>query len=146
MTTNYRDLRKAAWLSLMVITMAFLLAATDAVADQIRPFQSDGCSMFPDGTRAQQDLWLRCCEEHDYTYWKGGTYEQRQRADERLKACVADVGEPGIAELMLAGVRVGGTPYLPTRFRWSYGWPYFRGYKALTRSELKQIEALENSN
>lgn len=44
---------------------------------------------------------------------------------------------------MLAGVRVGGTPYLPTMFRWGYGWPYPRGYKALTDEERQQIEALE---
>jgi len=58
-----------------------------------------------------------------------------------------NASEPEIAELMLAGVRVGGTPYLPTRFRWGYGWPYFfRGYKALAEDELKQIEALEPGN
>jgi len=44
--------------------------------------------------------------------------------------------------LMLAGVRVGGTPYLPTRFRWGYGWPFFRGYQPLNADELKQIETL----
>jgi hypothetical protein len=42
-------------------------------------------------------------------------------ADNRLKECVAGVGEPAIAQLMMAGVRVGGTPYLPTEFRWGYG-------------------------
>jgi hypothetical protein len=39
---------------------------------------------------------------------------------------------------MLAGVRIGGTPYLPTRFRWGYGWPWPRGYRALTPAELEQ--------
>jgi hypothetical protein len=41
---------------------------------------------------------------------------------------------------MLAGVRVGGTPWLPTRFRWAYGWPYLRGYKEAVEDELRQIE------
>ena len=59
-------------------------------------------------------------------------------ADRALHDCVDQVGEPAIATLMLAGVRIGGTPYLPTRFRWGYGWPWPRGYRALTPAELDQ--------
>jgi hypothetical protein len=33
------------------------------------------------------------------------------------------------------GVFVGGTPFLPTPFRWGYGWPYFRGYGVLSTEE-----------
>lgn len=111
------------------------------LADAPRPFESDGCSAFPDGTAHQNDLWLSCCVAHDYAYWKGGTYQERVAADKELASCVAAVGEPAIARLMLAGVRVGGTPYLPTRFRWGYGWPFPRGYKALTPQELTEVEA-----
>lgn len=114
-----------------------------ATAADIRPFQSDGCTAFPDGTLQQKDLWLVCCMAHDYSYWKGGTLQERLEADQALQDCVARVGEPVLAQLMLAGVRVGGTPYLPTRFRWGYGWPYPRGYRALTGAELAQIAALE---
>ncbi|RTE86968.1 FAD-binding oxidoreductase [Aliidiomarina sp. B3213] len=123
----------------------FSLCSFSTWAAEIRPFTSDGCSAFPDGTFEQNELWLSCCRGHDYTYWKGGTYDQRVAADEELESCVAQVGEPEIAALMLGGVRVGGTPYLPTRFRWGYGWPYPRGYKALTEDELAQIRALEDS-
>ena len=97
-------------------------------AEEIKPFTSDGCSAFPDGTFEQQQLWLDCCTAHDKAYWRGGTYQQRLDADLALKQCVAKVGEPLISELMLAGVRVGGSPYWPTKFRWGYGWPYFHGY------------------
>lgn len=65
----------------------------------------------------------------------GGTYEQRKLADKELQACVDQVGEEAIAKLMLAGVRVGGSPYWPTSFRWGYGWNYGRGYQALTDEE-----------
>ena len=41
---------------------------------------------------------------------------------------------------MLTGVRVGGTPRLPTKFRWGYGWPYLRGYKAVTPEEKEKID------
>jgi hypothetical protein len=93
----------------------------------------------PDGTLAQQSLWVNCCIRHDLAYWKGGTYEERLAADQALEACVARVGEPEIARLMLAGVRVGGAPYFPTSYRWGYGWPYLRGYKALTDAERQQV-------
>lgn len=110
-------------------------------AESLKPFTSDGCSAFPDGTLQQQELWLSCCVDHDYAYWKGGSYEERAAADETLRQCVATVGEPQIALLMLAGVRVGGTPYLPTEFRWGYGWPYPRGYRTLSTQELLELEA-----
>lgn len=109
-------------------------------ATELKPFTSDGCSSFPDGTLFQKELWLECCTAHDYQYWKGGTYQQRLTADKALKSCVEKVGEPEIALLMLAGVRVGGTPYLPTTFRWGYGWRYPRFYGALTERELLLIK------
>ncbi len=119
-----------------------LWMATPVYADTLQPFTSDGCSAFPNGTLKQKELWLSCCYDHDYDYWKGGTYDQRVASDKALESCVAAVGEPEIALLMLAGVRVGGTPYLPTRFRWGYGWPYPRFYGKLSETELKQVEEL----
>ena len=118
-----------------------LFACTSIVfADEIEDFASDGCSSFPDGTFKQRELWLSCCVVHDLAYWQGGTEKQRKAADQALKECVAEVGEPTIAELMLAGVTVGGTPWLPTRFRWGYGWPYLRGYAQLTEAEAEVVE------
>jgi len=125
-----------------LLPLILLAALPRGYADELVPFTSDGCSAFPDGTLAQRQLWLACCTEHDLAYWQGGTYEERETADEKLRDCVAGVGEPAVAELMLAGVRVGGTPYLPTRFRWGYGWPYPRGYQALSDSDRRQISAL----
>jgi hypothetical protein len=127
------------------LAAAVLLTPVAATAATLRPFESDGCSSFPDGTFQQNELWLGCCIDHDYAYWKGGTYEERVAADRTLRDCVTAVGEPAIAQLMLAGVRVGGTPYLPTRFRWGYGWPFPRGYKALSAEELAQVNVLAAS-
>jgi hypothetical protein len=125
---------------LLIIFCFFSISATAA---DIKPFTSDGCSAFPDGTIKENELWLECCQDHDYTYWKGGTYQERLTADKKLRECVTAVGEPIIANLMLAGVRVGGTPFLPTRFRWGYGWPFLRGYKALSKSEITQITEIQ---
>ena len=87
----------------------------------------------------QQDLWLSCCEKHDKAYWAGGTYQQRQQADLDLKECVTSVGKPSIAKLMLAGVRVGGSPYWPTSFRWGYGWEFPKKYAELSSNEKQQV-------
>ncbi len=107
--------------------------------EAIKPFTSDGCSSFPDGTLAQKDLWRQCCVKHDKAYWQGGTKQQRLDADVALKQCVQSVGKPRIADLMLAGVRVGGSPYWPTKFRWGYGWEYPKGYGELSKREKEQI-------
>lgn len=109
----------------------------------LQPFTTDGCSRFPDGTPAQNDLWLDCCIAHDAAYWKGGTYQERVEADQALQTCVAKVGQPKIAALMRAGVRAGGSPYWPTSFRWGYGWPYPRPYRALSAQERAQVEKLK---
>ena len=107
---------------------------------RLRHFTTDGCTLFPDGISELKDLGLDCCKKHDYKYWMGGTKAERLKADLDLRNCVAAVGQPKIAKWMLRGVRAGGTPYLPTSFRWGYGWRYFRGYKPLTDREKKLIE------
>lgn len=122
-----------------LVTGVLFVAWGCAGKDEIAPFTSDGCSGFPDGTFEENALWLDCCVEHDRTYWIGGTREERAEADQALKECVAAVGRPHIAQLMLAGVRVGGSPYLPTHFRWGYGWPYPRGYEPVPEELRRKL-------
>ncbi|TEW48971.1 hypothetical protein [Psychromonas algicola] len=124
------------------LVIALLMLSPFAHAEKIAAFTSDGCSAFPDGTLQENDLWLACCTSHDIAYWQGGTSRQRLAADNQLKQCVAAVGKPNIAALMLKGVRIGGSPYIPTSFRWGYGWDFFRGYQALTVDEKEQIKAM----
>ncbi len=124
----------------ILVIFFFLLIPSNASAGDLQPFTSDGCSAFPDGTIVEKSLWRKCCVEHDKAYWAGGSVNMRKQADVALKVCVAQVGEPEIAKLMLAGVRVGGSPYWPTSFRWGYGWPYLRGYKELTAEEKAMVE------
>lgn len=123
----------------IVIIFSLLVAASHGSADELKPFTSDGCSAFPDGTLAQNELWLSCCTAHDLAYWKGGTAIERENADIALQKCVAAVGQEEVATLMLAGVRLGGLPYLPTPFRWGYGWSYPRRYAELTAEEIEQV-------
>lgn len=86
------------------------------------PFRSDGCSLFPDGN------YRVCCEAHDRAYWCGGSREQRREADLELARCVAGKGHLRLGELMRRGVRLGGVPWLPTPWRWGFGWPFGHGY------------------
>ncbi len=81
-------------------------------------FKSDGCSCWPDSD------WVECCIEHDLVYWMGGTRHEKKEADKKLKECVSQKGHPVIATIMYYGVRVGAVWWLPTPFRWGFGWDY----------------------
>lgn len=125
---------------IMVVGLIILSSACQFSGNKpIAAFTTDGCSAFPEGTQAHKDLWHKCCTAHDVKYWAGGSYDERLQADLELRACVQSVGEPAIANLMLAGVRVGGSPWWPTSFRWGYGWSYTHGYNKLTDEELGQV-------
>ena len=123
----------------IIIIVLLLIDPALSLAEEIALFTTDGCSAFPDGTVHQQTLWLDCCIKHDLAYWAGGSYDERRQADQTLNSCVTKAGEPEIARLMLAGVRVGGSPYFPTSYRWGYGWSYPRGYQLLNEQERTDI-------
>ncbi len=131
---------------LVVIGLAGFFASSNANSvQQLVPFTTDGCSLFPNGTPEKPSLWLHCCKAHDLDYWQGGTRAQRLLSDLRLEQCVSDTGQTNIAILMFNGVRVGGSPALPTPFRWGYGWPFSRKYSELTAIELLQVKKILSS-
>lgn len=111
--------------------------------EPLKPFTSDGCSLFPDASLINEDDWCECCFEHDIAYWRGGTRAERERADDALRACVvAKTGDAALAKLMYDGVRVGGSPYFYNWYRWGYGWGYDRKYQALANEEATAAESL----
>lgn len=138
-----RNVRRRAMAACAVLAASLCISC--ATPTTIKPFVSDGCSAFPDGMPWEKTLWLDCCRDHDIAYWQGGTYDERRKADEELRRCVGNVGRPEIAALMLAGVRVGGSPYWPTRFRWGYGWQWPRGYAVPTLAEGDQIKQTQRT-
>src|SRR5262249_51144009 len=83
-----------------------------------------------------------CCVRHDAAYWRGGTREERAAADDTLRECIAATGDSRLAPWMERVVHVSAAPYLPTPFRWSYGWPYTRGYRALPPSDRARAQQL----
>lgn len=81
-------------------------------------FKSDNCSLFPDCDYGD------CCVEHDKSYYFGGSWTQRWRADKKLFKCVAakkGVQHKLLAPVMWLGVRAFAVPWLPTPFRWGFG-------------------------
>src|SRR5262245_44797154 len=107
-----------------------------------RPFTTDGCSAFPDGTTARPDAWRAPCIIHDIAYWRGGTSRERRAADRKLRQDITRLGFPRTAGWMYYGTRLGGGPWWPTPWRWGYGWPWGRGYRPLDERERAQLSAL----
>jgi hypothetical protein len=129
----------------LLLVLGFVAMSGGCVSaggDRLRAFATDGCSMFFDGTPTQRELWKHCCYAHDKAYWRGGTREERKEADEELRTCVDRVEDEALAELMYRGVRAGGGPCWPASYRWGYGWPYGRGYRALSEDEAKLADVM----
>ncbi len=123
--------------------MLFLIILSNIDAEMIKNFTSDGCSMFADGTKNDPKLWLKCCIRHDVDYWMGGSFEERVIADEIFEQCIASKGTPKMGSFMHFGVRLGGSPYLLTPFRWGYGWDYGRWYQKRTPQEQQLVDDLK---
>ena len=85
---------------------------------KIKPFKSDGCTLWPDGN------YVGCCVEHDRAYHKGGSAWLKQQADLELRKCVEKKAGKFWGFVMYAGVSIFGLPFWPTKYRWGYGWDY----------------------
>lgn len=138
-------------IALAIFAMILCACAANAPSPsseaRMQPFSTDGCSLFPDRALIGKADWRGCCVAHDHAYWRGGTVEARLLADQNLRACVHKAtGNEALAELMYLGVRSGGGPYYFTSYRWAYGWPYGRGYTALTAEEAALADSLERAD
>lgn len=125
--------------------LIFLLIAHTSQANELKPFTTDGCSLWIDGTPEKPNLWRHCCVAHDLDYWQGGTQAQRKQSDERIQACVKEAQGSGMANYIYTNVRWGGSPYWMSNYRWGYGWDYLdgiwpRGYKAPSAEEQQLID------
>ncbi len=108
--------------------------------EDLNPFETDGCTSYPNGTSEEPSLWLHCCVQHDLKYWAGGTEIERLAADEAMYDCVSETGYVDDAYIMYKGVRIGGTPYFDTDYRWGFGWNYSRDYGPLNKEEKALIK------
>ncbi len=137
---------------LKIISLCLLLlsfATNLAQANELKPFKTDGCSLWMDGPPLYPNLWRHCCVAHDLAYWQGGSKEQRTQADNVIRACVQDAADSkGMANYMQGMIHWGGSPYWMNYYRWGYGWNYWdgfmkpRGYKTPTAKEQLKIDEL----
>jgi hypothetical protein len=114
---------------------------TQATALPDYRFTTDGCSRWLDKP------WLSCCVVHDITYWCGGSDDDREQADQFIMQCVNQKAAL-VGGIMYPGVRIGGSPWLPTPWRWGYGWKEWpKGYQKASNhpsvdSILKKLHIL----
>ncbi len=126
-------------LALMTLSISGVVYAAD-IENKLNPFESDGCSMIPDSEPFYNNDWLKCCTPHDYKYWKGGSAEDKEKADLEFKICLEknNFGK-WLSRIFYYGVSIGGTPSVKTTWRWGYGWSKIREYAPLSKSEKKQV-------
>ncbi len=108
--------------------------------NRLQDFASDGCpKILQTISYPQEDQWQLCCVEHDRAYWKGGSYEERQKADSDLQACVTSRGFHDAARLIYYSVRSDHKNALDT-VRWGYGWMVPRSLSPHTPEEKAEID------
>jgi hypothetical protein len=121
--------------TVMLLTLASIAVTTPTTASHLDkpplPFPDDGCSCAPDGNFRQ------CCEAHDRAYYQGGSKEQRKQADREFRQCIRDKGHAILDDIYYFGARVGGVPWLPTAWRWGFGYPFKKGHRGYTEPEKK---------
>jgi hypothetical protein len=113
-------------------------AQTDSVStlnNSLKTFETDGCTMFVDGTPSKPGLWKHCCVEHDMRYWFAGDQKDMDKTDLRLKACVKEVAGSTWAELIYTGVRAGHNSPVKNKTHWGWGWTIERANTPLNSLE-----------
>lgn len=110
--------------------------------NKLKPFSSDGCPRIATNVSyPQEDQWKLCCVEHDRAYWKGGTQEDRNKADSDLHACITQRGYSEAARLVYYTVRAAQKN--PNGSRWGYGWVLPRGFSSHTENEMNEIKKMD---
>jgi hypothetical protein len=121
--------------------LLFILSLSLSAQASLKPFTSDYCTWFPEGTIQRPQLWKHCCLEHDLYYWMGGNRNDRWRVDQLLKQCVQQTHAPRAANIMYRAVRAGSwSPIKMKGRKWGHGWQLKRKhYQSLTTSEMQLI-------
>lgn len=106
---------------------------------RLKPFETDGCTMFADGTYSKPALWKHCCTEHDLRYWFGGSESDMDATDIRLRSCVEKAAGPKWAKVIYTGVRAGHHSPVKNKYQWNWGWSTPREKKPLTPAEVGYV-------
>ena len=115
----------------LLLSLLFIFQAHASYENELTEFTTDGCSVIPDLEMTE------CCIEHDVAYWAGGTWEEKDKADEELKQCVESKSNALLGSMFYWGVYFGGSAERTTGYHWGYGWKYKKGYEPLTAEEVQ---------
>ena len=136
---------------MIMITFALIQSmpqSTRAEIEALKPFTTDYCTGFMNGTSANPSLWKHCCVEHDLYFWAGGCNSARKDADHRIYECVKATGAPHYAWVMYLGIRLGS--YSPVKIKdgkWGNGWSDGHAdHLKLSNEDISTIEAKLTSN
>lgn len=136
-------------LKLLTLIGFFFTAPGLKAADTLKPFITDGCTMFVDGTSSKPGLWRSCCVEHDLRYWYGGTESELDLADDQIKECVEKIAGKSWARVIYTGIRAGHYSPIKNKYQWSWGWNQKKEKIPLTTEEntyvVSEIRALQNT-
>lgn len=125
------------WLlpSLISISVAFSQVRTPS---KLEPFRTDGCSTYL-GVKAES--WTECCISHDFSYWVGGSTQDKQRADAQLINCLRTKGKPG----QIAAQVFERASARFSQSRWGSRWNPPRPDLPLSEDELEQVKKYQKT-
>jgi len=122
--------------------LIFLILLTNhALSNELKPFITDYCTMFVDGTPTNPNLWKHCCIEHDIHYWYGGSLKDQDITDLKLKSCVEAAAGTYWADIIYLGVRAGHYSPVKNVHKWSWGWEQQR--KKIEISDKEKLYVIE---
>nr|BDT27679.1 FAD-binding oxidoreductase [Bacteriovorax sp. HI3] len=126
-------------LKLLSLLSLVIMAPSLKAELKLKPFETDGCTMFADGTYSKPGLWKHCCTEHDLRYWFGGSENDMDQADLRLRSCVEKAAGPKWGYVIYTGVRAGHHSPIKNKYQWNWGWEVAREKKPLTPAEVGYV-------
>ncbi len=123
------------------MSLIFLLLTSMWInAGELRPFESDGCTMAPEGTIRERNKWKECCVAHDLNLWGGGTKLERIQADQNLRTCMQAKAGTAIARIFWLAVKMGSlSPIKLPNKEWGNAWYKDSGYRSLSPDEIDQL-------
>jgi hypothetical protein len=126
---------------LFIILLSAISTQLFAFDGSIEKFETDYCTNYMEGTRANPTQWKHCCLLHDMYFWAGGNFEDRNASDLELKICIEKTGARKQAQLMYYAVRLGS--YSPIKYpkrKWNNGWIDGRSPRALSIEDIEIIQ------
>lgn len=116
-------------------------AAGRPLFNSLKPFYTDGCTLFIDGPPSKPNLWRHCCVEHDLRYWFGGDREDAHNANLQLGACVKSVAGSLWGKIIYHGVEIGRYSPVKHPTHWGWGWETSIGHRKLDYEESLYVIA-----